>query len=507
MDFTPSLDDFCAGYEEGRAQLVYTRLIADLDTPVSLFAKLAEGEKNACILESVVGGENRARYSIIGLRPDLIFRIEKERAAINRAALYSDEFEALPGKPLEELSRLIDEAQINDFPPDLPAPAAGLFGYLGYDVIRQVEKIGKLNPDPIKTPDAIFVRPTIVLIVDSVKHEVILVTPVRPRGDMKARAAYEIAAERLRSAVDQIKGARRAALPLPMGRKEEDAGEGKKRANMEKGQFLDMVMRAKEHIRAGDIFQIVLSMRWAVNFALPPFAFYRALRRTNPSPYMFYFNFGGFQCIGASPEILVNVTGSKVTIRPLAGTRPRGKTAEEDKALEVELLADKKERAEHLMLLDLGRNDVGRVSEIGSVSPSEVFTVERYSHVMHIVSNVIGTLKKGKSALDALLAGLPAGTLSGAPKIRAMQLIDALEGEKRGVYGGGVGYFSSNGDMDICIALRTAVLKEGALYVQAGAGIVLDSDPESEFCECAHKAEALFSAARDARLFAEREGN
>ena len=267
-----------------------------------------------------------------------------------------------------------------------------------------------------------------------------------------------------------------------------------------------MVETAKDYIRAGDIFQVVPSQRWAQPFDLPPFSLYRALRRTNPSPYMFYFNFGEFQVVGASPEILVQVAGERVTIRPIAGTRPRGANAAEDAAYEAELLADPKERAEHLMLLDLGRNDVGRVAKIGTVDPNEQFIIERYSHVMHIVSNVNGVLADGQDALSALLAGLPAGTVSGAPKVRAMEIIDELESEKRGVYGGGVGYFSAQGDMDICIALRTAVIKDGTLYVQAGGGVVYDSDPEAEFVETVNKSKALMQAARDAGLFVARPG-
>ncbi len=272
-------------------------------------------------------------------------------------------------------------------------------------------------------------------------------------------------------------------------------------SNTPHARYLEMVEQAKDYIRAGDIFQVVPSQRWALPFPLPPFALYRALRRTNPSPYMFYFNFGGFQVIGASPEILVRLKDDTVTVRPIAGTRPRGATTVDDLALEAELLADPKERAEHLMLLDLGRNDVGRVARIGTVDPNEQFIIERYSHVMHIVSNVDGKLADGEDALSALLAGLPAGTVSGAPKVRAMEIIDELESEKRGVYGGGVGYFGASGDMDICIALRTAVVKDETLYIQAGGGVVYDSDPESEFQESVNKSKALVQAAREAALF------
>jgi len=272
-------------------------------------------------------------------------------------------------------------------------------------------------------------------------------------------------------------------------------------SNFSHADYLQAVEKAKEYIKAGDIFQVVPSQRWSLDFAQPPFALYRALRRENPSPFMFFFNFGGFQIVGASPEILVRVFGREVTIRPIAGTRKRGATPEEDRALEAELLADEKELAEHLMLLDLGRNDVGRVAKIGSVHPTEEFVIERYSHVMHITSNVVGELSEDHDALSALLAGLPAGTLSGAPKVRAMEIIDELEPEKRGVYGGGVGYFSAGGDMDMCIALRTAVLKEQKLYIQAGGGVVYDSDPQAEYEETEHKARAIRMAAESAGRF------
>jgi anthranilate synthase component 1 len=335
-----------------------------------------------------------------------------------------------------------------------------------------------------------------------VKGEVTVIAPAWANSGLSPRAAYAQAAERVMDAVRELDRTPAAAsrnlgpdhaLPEPV-------------SNTSHADYLAMVEKAKEYIRAGDIFQVVPSQRWAQPFDLPPFALYRALRRTNPSPYMFYFDFGGFQVVGASPEILVRVKGDTVTIRPIAGTRRRGVTPAEDAALEAELLADPKERAEHLMLLDLGRNDVGRVAAIGTVDPNEQFIIERYSHVMHIVSNVEGKLAPGEDALSALLAGLPAGTVSGAPKVRAMEIIDELETEKRGVYGGGVGYFAAQGDMDICIALRTAVVKDGTLYVQAGGGVVFDSDPEAEFQETVSKSRALMQAARDATLFVSPRG-
>ncbi len=381
--------------------------------------------------------------------------------------------------------------------------ASGLFGYLGYDMVRLVERLPNVNPDPLGLPDAIMIRPSVVLVVDGVKGEVTVVSPAWVGSGLNARAAYAQAAERVMDAVRDLDRS-----PPQASRDLGDLSPGQPVSNTSHARYLEMVEEAKELIRAGDIFQVVPSQRWAQPFDLPPFALYRALRRTNPSPYMFYFNFGGFQVVGASPEILVRLKGDTVTVRPIAGTRPRGATAVEDLALEAELLADPKERAEHLMLLDLGRNDVGRVAKIGTVDPNEQFIIERYSHVMHIVSNVDGTLASGQDALSALLAGLPAGTVSGAPKVRAMQIIDQLEAEKRGVYGGGVGYFAAQGDMDICIALRTGVVKDGTLYIQAGGGVVYDSDPEAEFQESVNKSRALTQAARDAGLFvSRRDGN
>ncbi len=497
MQLLPDYDSFEATHKRGENQVVFTRLVADLDTPVSLMMKLAGGQDNAFILESVTGGEVRGRYSVIGLKPDLIWRCEGTKAAINRTARYDlNDFVDQGDDPLTSLREVLAESRI-ELPGGLPPISAGLFGYLGYDMIRLVEHLPDINPDPLDLPDAIMMRPTIVAVVDSVKGEVIVVSPVWNDGASPARAAYAQAAERVMNAV--------ADLDRPAVAETRDMGEYAEPdppvSNTSHAEYLAMVERARDYIRAGDIFQVVPSQRWSQRFDLPPFALYRALRRTNPSPYMFYFNFGAFQVVGASPEILVQVSDGKVTIRPIAGTRPRGKTPVEDIALEHDLLADPKERAEHLMLLDLGRNDVGRVAKIGTVDPNEQFIIERYSHVMHIVSNVIGELSEDHDALSALLAGLPAGTVSGAPKVRAMEIIDELEQEKRGVYGGGVGYFAANGDMDICIALRTAVLKDQTLYVQAGGGVVYDSDPEAEFQETVNKSKALKQAAAEASLF------
>ncbi|WP_323008331.1 anthranilate synthase component I [Paracoccus sp. (in: a-proteobacteria)] len=500
MDITPDFAEFERGWAEGRNQLLTIRLAADLDTPVSLMLKLAEAAPNSFMLESVTGGEIRGRYSFIGMKPDLIWECRDGKARINRNARYSDEFADDDRPALDSLRALIAESRI-DMPDGVPAGAAGLFGYLGYDMIRLVERLPDVNPDPLGLPDAMMMRPSVVAVLDGVKGEVLLCAPAWYQGGTPARAAYAQTAERVMEALRALD--RQPSEPRALGH---DLKIGELRSNFSKEAYLAAVGKAKDYIRAGDIFQVVPSQRWAMDFPLPPFALYRALRRTNPSPFMFFLNFGGFQIVGASPEILVRLRGGEVTIRPIAGTRPRGATAEEDRALEADLLADQKELAEHLMLLDLGRNDVGRVARVGTVRPTEQFTIERYSHVMHIVSNVVGELNEGEDALSALLAGMPAGTVSGAPKVRAMEIIDELEPEKRGVYAGGVGYFAANGEMDMCIALRTGVIKNDTLYIQAGGGVVYDSDPEAEFTETVNKSRALRRAAEEAARFVRGNG-
>ncbi len=500
MSLTPSYDAFEAGYTAGQNQVVYARLAADLDTPVSLMLKLTAARKDSFMLESVTGGEVRGRYSIIGMKPDLIWDCRGTASRLNRTARFDpDAFEDLDGHPLDTLRALIAESRI-ELPADLPAAAAGLFGYLGYDMIRLVEHLPNVNPDPLDLPDAVLLRPSVIAVLDGVKGEVTVVSPAWVDSGLSARAAFAQAAERVMDAVRDLE----RTTPDTSRDLGEVAEMAEPVSNFAHADYLQAVETAKEYIRAGDIFQVVPSQRWKQEFTLPPFALYRSLRRTNPSPFMFFFNFGSFQVIGASPEILVRVFGGEVTVRPIAGTRPRGATPEEDRAHEADLMADEKELAEHLMLLDLGRNDVGRVSKVGTVHPTEEFIVERYSHVMHIVSNVVGELSDDEDALSALLAGLPAGTVSGAPKVRAMEIIDELEPEKRGVYGGGVGYFSAGGDMDMCIALRTAVIKDEALYIQSGGGVVYDSDPQAEFDETVHKSNAIRAAAREAGLFLQR---
>ncbi len=499
----PDYQAFEARYEAGEAQVIWTSLIADLETPVSAFLKLARNRPNSFLFESVEGGSTIGRYSFLGFKPDLLWRCFGERAEINRRALSDpDDFQPLEGPPLQTLQDLADESRIA-LPEGLPPMASALVGYLGYDCIRLMEAIPDSNRPVLDVPDGLYLRPTIIAIFDRVEDLLTLVTPVRPSGDVSARAAYDRACERLGDVVEDF--AKTISEPrdsLAPGNALAEA-----ESNMAPESYRAMVSAAKEYILAGDIFQVVLSQRFSVPFELSPFALYRALRRLNPSPFLVFLNFGGFAVVASSPEILVRLRDGKVTIRPIAGTRRRGQTPEEDRALAADLLSDPKELAEHLMLLDLGRNDVGRVAEVGTVQVTERENVELYSHVMHIVSNVEGELRAGLTALDALVAGFPAGTVSGAPKVRAMEIIDELEADKRGIYSGSIGYFGANGSMDTCIALRTAVVKDGRMYVQAGAGIVADSDPESEHQECRNKARALVRAAEEAVNFALRQGN
>ncbi len=502
MEIGPEQSAFAARYSAGAPQLVAATLVADLETPVSAFLKLAGGKGNAFLFESVEGGAVRGRYSIIGLEPDLVWRANGKQAEINRSALTRPAaFVPCPEPPLQSLRALIAESRI-EIPALLPPMAAGVFGYLGYDMVRLMEKLPAQKPDPIAIPDAVLVRPTIVVIFDAVQDTITVVTPVRPDPQVNAKAAHARAVERLSAVVD--------ALEKPLDKQSPPAEVGPIAAaassNTTAAEFEAMVLQAKEYILAGDIFQVVLSQRFEAPFKLPPFALYRALRRVNPAPFLYYLDFGGYAVAGSSPEILVRVRAGKVIVRPIAGTKPRGATPHEDKALEEELLSDPKERAEHLMLLDLGRNDAGRVSKMATVKVTDQFFVERYSQVMHIVSNVEGELDPKYDALDALIAGFPAGTVSGAPKVRAMQIIDELEKDKRGIYAGAVGYFSAMGEMDTCIVLRTALVKDGVMYVQAGAGIVADSVPRSEQVECENKAKALFRAAEEARRFASEAG-
>ncbi|HWA17518.1 MAG TPA: anthranilate synthase component I [Devosia sp.] len=491
-----SYESFAGAYDAGRAQIVFRRVVADLETPIGAYLKLSEGRRNTFLLESVQDGATKGRYSMIGFDPDIILKVEGGKARVNRnAGLTPDAFVPVAEAPLVALRALVAESQV-DVPEGLPSTAAGIYGYLGYDMVRQMEVLPERHPAEMGTPDAILMRPSVLAIFDTLKDELYVTAPVYVRAGTNAKQAWEGAQARIDETIGRLGRTLPYAAPLA------DMDGIAVTSNTSKAEYAAMVDRAKEYIRAGDIFQVVLSQRFEAKFDLPPTALYRALRRTNPSPYMYMLDFGDFAVAGSSPEILVKVEKGQVTIRPIAGTRKRGATPTRDKELADELLSDPKELAEHLMLLDLGRNDVGRVAKIGTVKVTDKFFLEYYSHVMHIVSNVVGELAPGKDFVDALSAGFPAGTVSGAPKVRAMEIIDELETSRRGIYGGCVGYFGADGTMDTCIVLRTGIVKDGKLYVQAGAGIVADSRPELEQLECENKARALFSAAEEALRYA-----
>ena len=486
---------FADGFASGTPQLVARELVADTQTPVSAYLRLAAGTRNTFLLESVEGGEIRGRFSIIGLAPDVIWRCRGSMAEINRTPSDGDRFVADERPPIESLRALMAESAMTDTGA-LPPMAAGLFGYFGYDMIRHIEAIPDSNPVAIDTPDSMLVRPSLIAIFDRLRDSITLVVQVRPAEWDEPAAAWNVAQSRIANALKALDapmpateaGGSQAVLPQPQ-------------SNVRQEDFLSMVEKARDYIRAGDIFQVVLSQRFSIPFHLPAINLYRSLRRLNPSPFLFFFDFDDLAIVGSSPEILVRLRDEVVTIRPIAGTRKRGATPEEDIANAADLMGDVKERAEHLMLLDLGRNDVGRVSRPGTVRVKSNYEVEYYSHVMHIASQVEGQIRPGLDAVDAMIAGFPAGTVSGAPKIRAMQIIDELEPDRRGVYSGAIGYISAAGELDTCIALRTALVRDGKLHIQAGAGIVYDSDPQAEYEETQNKALALIRAAGDALRF------
>lgn len=476
----------------GRPALIWRRQLADTDTPVAAALKLIEPGRGDFLLESVEGGAVRGRHSLIGLAPDLVFRAQGQAAEVNATWLDDrDAFESCPAPTLEALRTLVQACRM-DVPTELPSALACLVGYFGYETIGLVERLPRAANDVLDVPDMIFVRPTVILIFDRLADSLFLVAPVWPDANRQPDALIADAAERIDAAAAKL-----ATAPLP-ARVTGSFDAIDPHAVLPAADYAGMVDAAKNYIAAGDIFQVVLAQRFTAPFPLPPIELYRALRRINPSPFLYFLDLPGFALIGSSPEILVRVRDGEVTIRPIAGTRPRGKTPAEDEANKASLLDDAKERAEHLMLLDLGRNDTGRVAQAGSVQVTDSYTVEFYSHVMHIVSNVVGKLRPDADALDALFAGFPAGTVSGAPKVRACEIIAELERDTRGPYAGGVGYFSPDGSMDSCIVLRTAIVKDGTMHVQAGAGIVADSDAAYEQRECEAKSGALFAAAREA---------
>ncbi|MBC6444113.1 MAG: anthranilate synthase component I [Alphaproteobacteria bacterium GM202ARS2] len=506
----PTYESFSRGWDEGHSQVVWRRLYADTLTPVSALLRLGTDCPWTFLLESVGrGGTERGRYSAIGMAPDKVWRCRGNRAEI-RAGTPEHPFVAEEKGALESLRAFIDDAQMA-LPTGLPPMLAGVFGYLGYDCVHLMDRIRTETTTASKDNrlglyDGIFMRPTMMVIFDWVAGVVLVAYTCWQRRDTATKISAQQAWEQAEKHLDELMARLRkkeqdhAALKAwqPLERDDLFAHVA---SNMSRDDYASRVRQAKKYIVDGDIFQVVLSQRFSVDYEGSAFACYRALRRLNPSPFLFYFFFDDWAAVGASPELLVRLREGVVTIRPIAGTRPRGDSPEADRSLRDELLRDPKECAEHLMLLDLGRNDVGRVARKGSVRVTEKMIVENYSHVMHIVSNVEGVCGDHQGALDALIAGFPAGTLSGAPKLRAIEIIDQLEPCARGLYAGAVGYFSCTGDLDSCIALRTAVIKDKTLYVQAGGGIVADSDADTEYEETRNKARALLQAAYEASFF------
>ena len=488
--YQPTLDEFRSLATSSTNLIpVYREFAADLETPVSVYLKLMSGIGPSFLLESVEGGEQVGRYSFVGVNP-------RGMIALSGRSLSHITNEGSKSRELNEDEDLLDilRAELAQFVPvdmpGLPRFNGGAVGYLGYDLVRFFEKLPNTTGQMIDIPDAVFLLADTLVVFDHARHRLIILANAHVGQDIED--AYVAAIQRIERVSEKLL----RPLPAIPQRRWGAKGNGHTESNMPQERYEEIVHQAKEYIAAGDIFQVVLSQRFSRKSSAHPFAVYRALRMLNPSPYMFYFDFGeiDLQIIGASPEMHVRLEDEVASVRPIAGTRKRGETVAIDQALEAELLADPKERAEHVMLVDLGRNDIGRVCDYGTVNVRDFMTVERYSHVMHIVSHVEGRVKPGMDAFDLMRATFPAGTVSGAPKVRAMEIIEELEGQRRGLYAGAVGYFSYDGSMDTCIAIRTMLVQGDSVYVQAGAGIVADSDPASEHQECLNKARALMVA-------------
>ncbi|QNT78715.1 anthranilate synthase component I [Entomobacter blattae] len=500
-------EQFQVYHGENECGLVWQVGAADLLTPVGAYLRLAKWSahdgKYMILLESIEGGAVRGRYSVIALMPDVVWKCQDGKVEISQdyspeAPLFTSDSEH--GLPLESLRQLVKDSQMV-LPDGLPPMIGGVFGYLGYDMVRQMEVLPHAPPDDLSLPEGVMVRPSLFVIFDNVKDEFILASPVRAN---KGSFSYEEQVLKAKARVEGAYHVLQQALPvLPASPNKQGQSSITPESTFTREDFLGVVEKIKEYIYAGDAFQVVPSQRFSAPFSGTPLSLYRSLRRVNPAPFMFYLQLEGFALVGSSPEILVRLREGIMTVRPLAGTRPRGKDRAEDLALEKALLADSKEKAEHLMLIDLGRNDVGRVCRLGSVRVKEQFIIERFSHVMHISSTVEGVIKPDHDCIDALVAAFPAGTLTGAPKIRAMEIIDEVERTKRVTYAGCIGYFGVDGSMDTCIGLRMALLKQGRMYVQAGCGVVAESVPQLEYEETQHKARALFRAAEGAWAFAE----
>jgi len=479
--------DFKKNYDQNKTQIISSKLINQEETIISAYLKVAEKLENSFIFESLEDGEEKGRFSIIGLKPDKILKLKNQSISIEEN---DKEIIKSEGNVNQIISNFISE-NIFEFSDKFPPIASGIFGYIGYDFVRNIEDLPNQNRDTLGLPDSILLRPSQVIVFDNKTKEISLITFSRPKKDISAEESIEIAKKNLFNLYDKLE----KKEFIKTNKTNQKALEAPK-SNTSKEEYFEMVKKARDYIKAGDIFQVVPSQRFYVPFKIHPFELYKSLRKINPSPYMYYLNLKDFYIVGSSPETLVKKEKRKITIKPIAGTRL--KIQGSNREIAEELLSDPKERAEHLMLLDLGRNDVGKVSKIGTVNVKNPFSIQETSHLLHIVSTVEGELRDNDNEITSLSAGFPAGTVSGAPKIRAMEIIDELEKEKRGIYAGAVGYFSSNGDMDTAIALRTAIIKDDIMYVQAGGGVVYDSNEEYEYNETVNKSQALFSAAKDA---------
>ncbi|MCP3892179.1 MAG: anthranilate synthase component I [Desulfobulbaceae bacterium] len=485
--YFPDVDTFTRHMQSSRLIPVCTEIVADLDTPLTLFSKVADGNSHVFLFESMEGGEKWGRFSFIGYNPLVTFSSKDDSVTIKKFKKGAEDISTFSADPIKALKSLIETLGAAEYE-ELPRFCGGAVGFLGYDMVRFMEELPDSRP-ATDLPDSSFMVPQIVLVHDSFKQTITVVCWVPADGGEDPGLLYDQAIQEIENVVAKLRVPVRADLFTASSEGAE--GQHQFSSNMEKEQFEEMVGKAKEYIRSGDIIQVVLSQRFHTKTTLSPLILYRALRHINPSPYLFFLQLGDLVQIGSSPEILVRKDGQNIELRPIAGTRRRGATPEEDLALEKELLADPKETAEHLMLVDLGRNDVGRVAKGGHVRVQDLLVIEKYSHVMHIVSGVHGEIADGKDQFDVMSACFPAGTVSGAPKIRAMEIIDELEADKRGAYAGSVGYFGFSGNMDFCITIRTFVMRGDDLWVQAGAGIVSDSDPEKEFEETVNKSLGL----------------
>jgi anthranilate synthase component I len=492
----PTFKEFCQLAKGGNLIPVYQELLMDLETPLSFFKRL-ERDRYSFLLESVEGSERWARYSFLGTRPHRIFKARGTRVEIIEAGKSKTLATDAPLKLLEELLRGYQTVTVAGVPPFF----GGALGYVAYDAVEQFHEIAHDGKDPLGMPEIFFVFVQTLIAFDNLKHTIKVIDNVRVEDETDLRKAYEQATRRIKKAVSSLQKKPRGIEPRDVS---EGKGDRKFRSNLTREAFQKIVARAKDYIQAGDIIQAVLCQRLETETTTDPFEIYRALRFINPSPYMFYLELEDLRVIGSSPETMVRLTGDTIELRPIAGTRRRGSNAEEEKALETDLLSDPKERAEHIMLVDLGRNDVGRVAQIGTVEVNELMAIERYSHVMHIVSNVRGQLASDKTPFDLFVSAFPAGTVSGAPKIRAMQIISELEMEKRGLYAGAIGYFGYNGNLDTCIVIRTIVMRGKKVFIHAGAGIVADSDPEKEYQETLNKARAMLKAVELAEQWSKR---